>query len=126
MVADIRAPATERVGNRPSQNLNHRVTSRLYPLCRNTQFSAKQPGDSNGDGTVDQLDISLVLQSGKYLSGDPATFTEGDWNEDGLFDQRDIVFALQAGTFIPRSRAAKQTQLLDAVFAGAPILMNFQ
>jgi len=31
MVADIRAPATERVGNRPSQHLNHRATSRLYP-----------------------------------------------------------------------------------------------
>ena len=30
MVADIRAPATERVGNRPSLHLTHRATSRLY------------------------------------------------------------------------------------------------
>jgi hypothetical protein len=29
-VMDIRAPATERVGNRPSLHLNHRATSRLY------------------------------------------------------------------------------------------------
>ncbi len=27
---DIRAPETERTGNRPSQHLNHRVTSLLY------------------------------------------------------------------------------------------------
>ncbi len=26
------APATERAGNRPSQHLNHRATSRLYPF----------------------------------------------------------------------------------------------
>ncbi len=32
MVADIRAPATERAGNRPSQHLNHRATRRLYCL----------------------------------------------------------------------------------------------
>ena len=29
-VADIRAPATERAGNRPSLHLNHRATRRLY------------------------------------------------------------------------------------------------
>ena len=31
-VMDIRAPTTERVGNRPSLHLNHRATSRLYCL----------------------------------------------------------------------------------------------
>ena len=31
-VKDIRAPATERAGNRRSQQLNHRATSRLYPF----------------------------------------------------------------------------------------------
>jgi hypothetical protein len=30
MVVDIRAPATERAGNRPSLHLHHRATSRLY------------------------------------------------------------------------------------------------
>ncbi len=30
MVADIRAPATERAGNRPSLHLHHPATSRLY------------------------------------------------------------------------------------------------
>ena len=32
MVADLRAPVNESAGNRPSQNLNHRATSRLYPI----------------------------------------------------------------------------------------------
>lgn len=31
-VKDTRAPATERVGNRPSQHLNHRAVSLLYNL----------------------------------------------------------------------------------------------
>ena len=31
-VADLRAPAIESVGNRRSQSLNHRATSRLYPV----------------------------------------------------------------------------------------------
>jgi hypothetical protein len=54
-----------------------------------------RPGDANGDGRVDQLDLVLVLQAGKYLTDEPATFAEGDWNGDGLFDQRDIVLLLQ-------------------------------
>jgi hypothetical protein len=33
-VADLRAPAIESAGNRRSQNLNHRATSRLYPISR--------------------------------------------------------------------------------------------
>ena len=61
--------------------------------------SAGVPGDSNGDGAFDQLDIALVIQHGKYMSSDMAAFAEGDWNDDGRFDTLDIVFALQQGTF---------------------------
>ena len=50
-----------------------------------------QPGDANMDGRFDRLDIILVLQAGKYLTGQPATFAEGDWNGDGRFDRLDIV-----------------------------------
>ena len=59
------------------------------------------PGDSNGDGVFNQLDIVAVLQAGKYLTGEPATFSEGDWNGDGLFDSLDIVAALQEGNYQP-------------------------
>ena len=56
-------------------------------------------GDGNFDQQFNQLDLVLALQGGKYLSSQPATWSEGDWNGDGVFDQRDIVAVLQAGTF---------------------------
>ena len=56
-------------------------------------------GDSNNDNRFDRLDIVFVLQAGKYLTGQPASFSEGDWNADGVFDQLDITAALQSGTY---------------------------
>jgi hypothetical protein len=64
-------------------------------------------GGANYAGTFDQLDIRNVLQSGKYLTGEPADWSEGDWNGDGQFNQKDIVFALQSGDFLHRSFAAQ-------------------
>ena len=55
------------------------------------------PGDANGDGQMDPLDIVQVLQAGKYLADEAATWGEGDWTGDGRFDPRDIVWALQKG-----------------------------
>ena len=69
------------------------------------------PGDSNLDGRFDQLDIVVVLQPAKYLTGQPATFVEGDWNGDGVFDPLDIVAALADGRYSPGPAAA------DSVFA---------
>jgi hypothetical protein len=57
-------------------------------------------GDSDGNGLFDQLDIVQVLQGGKYLSENPATWQQGDWNSDGQFNQLDVVAALQAGTYM--------------------------
>ena len=59
----------------------------------------RRTGDVNADGRFDQRDLIAVLQSGKYLSGQSADWTEGDWNGDGLFDQLDIVDVLQADTY---------------------------
>ena len=71
------------------------------------------PGDANRDFTFGQLDIVRVLQAGKYLTGQRATWGEGDWNGapggypgnpprgNGLFDQLDIIAALP-----PSSRLA--------------------
>jgi len=63
-------------------------------------------GDANRDGAFNQLDIVAVLQAGKYLTGEPATFAEGDWNGDGVFSQLDIVEALAVGDYLPGSNAA--------------------
>ncbi len=62
----------------------------------NTQLIA---GDANRDGVFNQLDIVQILQSAKYQTGQPATWTEGDFNRDGVFDQLDIVAALQTGKY---------------------------
>ena len=74
-------------------------------------------GDSNGDGAFDQLDIVRVLQGAKYLTDEPADWTEGDWNLDGRFDQLDIVTALQAGTYLAKANSSFQSlaeELVDA------------
>ena len=70
------------------------------------------PGDANQDLTFDQLDLVEVLQAGKYLTGEPATWGEGDWNGapggspgnppagDGVYDQLDIVAAQRAAVYL--------------------------
>ena len=60
---------------------------------------ALRAGDANGDATFDQHDLAQVLQAGKYLTGEPATWEQGDWNGDGAFDQRDVVAALSTGAY---------------------------
>lgn len=69
-------------------------------VVMNTTESEVTAGDSNHDGVFNQLDVVWVLQSGKYLTGEPATFAEGDWNGDGVFDQLDVVAALAVGTYL--------------------------
>jgi hypothetical protein len=66
--------------------------------------AALTPGDANGDGQFNQLDIVQVLQGGKYLTGRDATFAEGDWNTDGVFDQLDIVNALVEDNYLRQER----------------------
>lgn len=57
-------------------------------------FSIYETGDSTKDGVFNQLDIVHVLAAGKYMSGQPATWSDGDWTGNGLFDQWDIIRAL--------------------------------
>lgn len=61
------------------------------------------PGDSDRNGVFDQRDLVRVLQSGKYLTGEPAGWEDGDWNQDGRFDRDDIVDALQYGGYLQRA-----------------------
>lgn len=63
----------------------------------------------------DQLDLVRVLQAGKYLTGEPATWGEGDWNGapggrpgdpplgDGRFNQLDIIAVLGDSDVGPNS-----------------------
>jgi len=83
---------------RPNTDLTlfYPVTSILW-----TTYNA---GDSNKDDVFDQLDVLTVLQSGKYLTGEIASWRDGDWNGDGRFDQLDIVEALP--NYVMRPAAA--------------------
>jgi hypothetical protein len=70
-------------------------------------FFPRSMGDANDDGLLNQQDLTQVYRSGKYMSGQPATWAEGDWNGDGVFNQKDIVAALQTGTYLQAPNAAK-------------------
>ena len=52
-------------------------------------------GDANGDHRFDQLDLIQVLRARKYLTGQPASWSEGDWNRDGIFNQLDVLLVQQ-------------------------------
>ena len=71
-------------------------------------------GDANGSGQFDQLDIVRLLQSGKYRTGQPASWEQGDFTGDGVFDQLDIVAALQAGNYLQGLHAL---QAIDELFS---------
>jgi hypothetical protein len=72
---------------------------------------ALQAGDADMNLQLDQLDLIKVLQAGKYLTGESATWGQGDWDKapggipghpptgDKLFNNLDIVAALQNGLY---------------------------
>lgn len=62
-------------------------------------LSATPAGDVNFDNQFDKDDIMLVLQAGKYGTGEQAAFRQGDWNGDGVFNSGDLVLALQEGNY---------------------------
>ena len=67
------------------------------------------PGDANLDSYFDQADLVHALASGKFESGEAASWAEGDWNGgsksltpsvgDGLFDQADFDAARATGKY---------------------------
>jgi autotransporter-associated beta strand protein len=82
-------------------------------------------GDSNLDGTVDVLDVSLMLATGKFNTGESATWADGDFNYDGVMDVLDIADLLaprlfNAGPYVPASASSQSTgnslSAIDAVF----------
>ena len=59
-----------------------------------------EPGDANRDFRFDVEDLLQVLGSGKFATGEPASWEEGDWNRDGLFDETDVTVSFAAGHFL--------------------------
>ena len=83
-------------------------------------LTAPRAGDANLDFQFDQLDLVTVLQAGKYLSGEAATWGEGDWNGlggslanppdgDKVFDQFDVIAALATNVYLTGPYSADQS-----------------
>ncbi len=89
-----------------------------------------EPGDANIDYLFNQEDIIMVLGAGKYLTGQPAVWSEGDWNGapggsagspppgDNYFNQLDIIASLAAGNYNPGPPYYGTTPLLPAGIIG--------
>jgi autotransporter-associated beta strand protein len=84
-------------------------------------FGFAASGDSNLDDVVDILDLSAMLASGKFDSGESASWSEGDYNYDQVLDILDISDFLNtslfnAGTYIPsQSQPQSVSSSLSAV-----------
>ena len=84
------------------------------------------PGDQNLDGVIDILDISQLLSSGRWNTGQASWWDEGDFNYDGLVDVLDVFEMLvgqlfNSGPYTPALPAAPQPSspalsAMDAVF----------
>ena len=80
-------------------------------------FAYAAPGDSNLDWQVDVLDAANVLASGKFNTGDPATWNEGDFNYDGVVDVLDAADFITTGLY----NAGVYNPLADSNAAGGPV-----
>ena len=74
-------------------------------------FAYAAAGDTNCDWSVDIVDVSNFLTSGKFDTGLLATWLEGDFNHDAIVDALDLADFLNtglydAGTYNPRSGVA--------------------
>lgn len=103
------------------------ITGKTYKVALTDPSTPLQPGDANQDRWFDQADIIAVLQAGKYMTGEPASWSQGDWGGgpggfpgfpppgDGLFNQFDIIAAQQAGTYGNGPYAAVSASAVMAV-----------
>lgn len=56
-------------------------------------------GDVNGDGVFNSTDLLLAFASGKFETGEAASWSEGDWNFDGVFNSDDLVDAFSVSGY---------------------------
>ncbi|MEM6993169.1 MAG: hypothetical protein AAF721_21830, partial [Myxococcota bacterium] len=56
-------------------------------------------GDANEDGQFSSADMVLLFESGKYESGEEASWSEGDFDGDGQSTSQDLVVALADGCY---------------------------
>ena len=62
-------------------------------------FGFAAPGDTNLDWSIDVLDLTNILGSGKFDTGLAAGWYDGDFNYDGLVDSLDVADFLATNLF---------------------------
>ena len=70
-------------------------------------------GDSNFDSEFNSQEFVQVFQTGKYETGQNASWAGGDWDANGMFDSADFVIAFTDGGY-------EQGPRLDAAAAPEP------
>ena len=73
---------------------NHRYSFTLHDDGDVTAYTVALacPGDFNGDGEVNLVDLACLL--GNYGSGSGMTYEDGDFDEDGNVDLADLAALL--------------------------------
>ncbi|MFM7184110.1 MAG: hypothetical protein ACKO4Z_04970 [Planctomycetota bacterium] len=62
-------------------------------------FAYAAPGDTNLDWQIDVIDVSNFASSGKYGTGEAASWAEGDFNYDGVVDVLDAADFATTGLY---------------------------
>jgi nitrous oxidase accessory protein len=66
------------------------------------KVKVKMPGDVNGDGVVDVMDLSIIGAAYGTFEGQPGYDPDADLNEDGIVDLRDLaVVTINYGNTCP-------------------------
>ena len=63
------------------------------------EFAYAAPGDTNLDWQLDVLDVANLLTSGRFDTGQLATWFEGDFNYDGVVDMLDTADFVGTGLY---------------------------
>jgi hypothetical protein len=63
------------------------------------QFAYAAAGDTNLDWQIDVLDVANLFASGRFNTGESATWAEGDFNYDRIVDVLDIADVMALGLY---------------------------
>ncbi|MFM7519386.1 MAG: beta strand repeat-containing protein [Planctomycetota bacterium] len=87
-------------------------------------------GDTNLDWVIDILDVSNFVSSGRFGTGQPATWADGDFNYDGVVDIQDVADFSATGLYgkasynaAPSVAAVPEPTCVGLVIAGGLVAL---
>ncbi len=87
------------------------------------QWLQAAPGDTDGDGDVDNGDLQLILGAGSFNNGTGFGWPQGDFDGDGDVDNGDLQEILGTGLFGTGAYAAEAGGRLNVVPEPATLLL---